>query len=323
MKKFEYIEAEDLEDLLSILWDFKNEARVIAGGTDLLSIFKDQYLLSYPKLVVNAKPVKELDYVYIEGGILKIGALTRLSTLLSHPLVIEKFPIIKEAIMTIATPQIRNVGTVGGNLCQDIRCWYYRYPARLGGPLICLRKGGKTCLAIRGDNRYHALIGKRCYAVCPSDLAIVLCCLNAEIIVVKKKNQRKLDVQSLYTPLGLSLQPDEIVKEIQVPCNYGFRQRFIKFTIRRPIDFAVLSLAGQLKFEKKDLSKWIITFGGISYRPEVVVVTKYFQKNEKTVEKLLEEIVRSVLVKAKPLTKNAYKIPLLKGLSRKLIHSLM
>ena len=323
MKKFQYLEAENLEDLLEILCEFKEDAKVNAGGTDLLSLFKDQYLFFYPKVLVNAKPVKELDYIQFLGGSLRIGALTKLSRIIEDPLVNEKFPVIRETVQTIGSPEIRNMGTVGGNLCQDIRCWYYRYPARLGGPLSCLRKGGKSCLAIRGDNRYHALIGKGCYAVCPSDLATTLSCLNAKLVILKKDGERKIAVEDLYTSQGLSLEPGEIVKEIEIPFNGDSRQKFIKFTLRRPIDFAIVSVASSFRFEGDVLKECAISLGGVSFKPErakeVEDLLKFTRLNEKTADSVKEKILKDV----KPLSKNGYKIPLVRALIKRVILSIM
>ena len=142
-------------------------------------------------------------------------------------------------------PQIRNVATLGGNLCQDVRCWYYRYPRHMGEPSSCARKGQGPCLAVKGDNRYHAILGgKKCFAVCPSDTAVALAALDAQLVITGPEGQRKTAITDFYNPLGLDLQWNEILTEIEVPVpNNSTRQHFFKFTLRRPIDFSIVSLA--------------------------------------------------------------------------------
>lgn len=323
MRKFEHIEAENFEDLLNILYELKSEAKINAGGTDLLSLFKDEYLFSYPRFLVDAKKVEELNYVEFRDGVLKIGSLTRLKTVLSHPLIKQKFPLLTEATLTIASPQIRNMATVGGNLCQDIRCWYYRYPARLGGPLSCKRKGGKICLAIKGDNRYHAIVGKGCYAVCPSDLAVAFSCLNAKLVIAKKGGERKVDVESLYTPNGLALTEEEIVKEVEIPFWESTNQRFIKYTLRRPIDFAIVSVACSFRLEGKRIKKCSISLGGVSFRPEKAKEIEDLLENSALDEKVVDEAKKMVLPHSKPLKKNGYKVEILRAIIGRILLSLM
>ncbi len=145
----------------------------------------------------------------------------------------------------MASPQIRNVATLGGNLCQEVRCWYYRYPNHLGGALSCARKGKGPCLAIKGDNRYHAVLGgKKCFAVCPSDTAVALAALDAQLVIAGPEGQRKMALNDFYNPLGLGIKWNEILSEIEIPViNHSTKQHFFKFTLRRPIDFAIVSLA--------------------------------------------------------------------------------
>ena len=123
-----------------------------------------------------------------------------------------------EAARSVASPQIRNAATIGGNLCQDVRCWYYRYPRHIGGPIQCMRKGNGPCLAVRGDNRYHAIMGgKKCFAVCPSDTATALAALDAQVVITGPKGDRKIAVTDFYNPLGNALQNNEMVREIEIP----------------------------------------------------------------------------------------------------------
>ncbi len=167
MRSFKHINARTVEEACSLLGEYKGKAVLNAGGTELLSTLKGEYLSDYPEAVINIKTLSGLDYIKEERGTLKIGALTKLSDIAKSSLLKGSCKALIEAVLSVATPQIRNTATLGGNLCQDVRCWYYRYPYQIGGPIICLRKGGKICNALTGDHRYHSIFGTACVAVYP------------------------------------------------------------------------------------------------------------------------------------------------------------
>jgi NADPH-dependent glutamate synthase beta subunit-like oxidoreductase/CO/xanthine dehydrogenase FAD-binding subunit len=167
MRSFKHINAQTVDQASALLAKYKGKAVINAGGTDLLSTLKGDYLSDYPQAVINIKAISGLDYIKEESGVLKIGALTKLSEIIKSPLLRTSCKALVEATRSVATPQIRNTATIGGNLCQDLRCWYYRYPHQIGGPIVCLRKGGKICNALAGDNRYHSLFGGSGVAVYP------------------------------------------------------------------------------------------------------------------------------------------------------------
>lgn len=319
MRRFEYLEAENLEDLLEILDQLKEKAKVKAGGTDLLSLFKDQYLFSYPEVLVNINRVRELNFFEFDGSSLRIGALFSLSSLAKERFFLEKIPVIASTASKVASPEVRNVATIGGNLCQDLRCWYYRYPMRLGGPLNCIKKGGKTCLAINGENRYHSLVGERCYAPCPSDFAITVSSLSGKAIVVSKNGERRVEISSLYGPLGLRLEPYEILREIEIPYDPESSQRFVKFTLRRAIDFAIVSVATNLKVKDSKIEDCKIVLGGVSYRPHRAYEMEDLLRGERLTHGLIEEAAKRLLSGVKPLSKNGYKIDLLRGLVKRVL----
>jgi NADPH-dependent glutamate synthase beta subunit-like oxidoreductase/CO/xanthine dehydrogenase FAD-binding subunit len=167
MRSFKHINARTVDEACALLRKYKGKAMLNAGGTDLLSILKGEYLLNYPEAVINIKTISDLDYIKDEGGVLKIGALTKLSDIAKSSLLKGSYKVLVEAAHSIGTPQIRNTATIGGNLCQDVRCWYYRYPDHIGGRILCLRKGGKICNALTGDNRYHSIFGTAGVTVYP------------------------------------------------------------------------------------------------------------------------------------------------------------
>ena len=167
MRSFKHINARTVDEASALLRKYEGKAMLNAGGTELLSTLKGEYLSDYPEAVINIKAISNLDYIKEEGGILKIGALTKLSDIAKSSLLKGSCKVLVEAAHSVATPQIRNTATIGGNLCQDVRCWYYRYPDHIGGRILCLRKGGKICNALTGDNRYHSIFGTAGVTVYP------------------------------------------------------------------------------------------------------------------------------------------------------------
>jgi NADPH-dependent glutamate synthase beta subunit-like oxidoreductase len=178
MNKFTHHNVHSVKEAVKLLAKNKGTAKVTAGGTDLLGTLKDQLLPDYPNTVINIKTISGMSYIKEEKEGLIIGALSKLSEIANSPVVREKYKILSEAARSVATPQIRNMATIGGNLAQEVRCWYYRYPQQIGGPILCLRKGGKICNALFGDNRYHSIFGGAhptvypCTSYCPSQIDI-------------------------------------------------------------------------------------------------------------------------------------------------------
>ena len=174
LKPFDHVVAGSLEEAVALRPDRKRTA-VVAGGTDLLGALKDNIHPDYPERLVDIKPLRQLAGIKEERRGLRIGALTTLAELVRHPLVRERAPLLAEAARAVASPQIRNMGTVGGNLCQEPRCWYYRTPENL---FHCLRKGGEQCAALLGENRFHSIFGAAhtglpaCASACPAHVPI-------------------------------------------------------------------------------------------------------------------------------------------------------
>jgi NADPH-dependent glutamate synthase beta subunit-like oxidoreductase len=159
MKPFNHVNAKTVTEAVELLKNNQGRAKLIAGGTDLLSTLKDKILPDYPETVINIKTIPNLDHISEDGGGLKIGALAKLEAIAQSPLIKEKYKLLAEAAEAVATPQVRRMGTIGGNLCQDIRCWYYRYPHSVGGEILCYLKGGKGCYALTRENQYHSIFG--------------------------------------------------------------------------------------------------------------------------------------------------------------------
>jgi NADPH-dependent glutamate synthase beta subunit-like oxidoreductase len=178
VKSFSHINAKTIKEAVKLLKTYKAKAKLIAGGTDLLGALKDRIHPDYPEVIINIKTILGLNYVKEDAKGLKIGPLAKLADIAESPIVKGKYKLLAEAAEAVATPQIRRMGTIGGNLCQDLRCWYYRYPHHVGGRILCYLKGGKGCYALTGENQYHSIFGgarmasPSCSLACPGDVDI-------------------------------------------------------------------------------------------------------------------------------------------------------
>ena len=319
MKDFKHVNVSSVNEAVEILRDNKEGSRIIAGGTDLLGVLKDHILPNYPELLINVKTIPGLDRIEENGSGLQIGSLVKLTNLVKSSLVKEKYTSLAQAAHSIANPQIRNMGTVGGNLAQDTRCWYYRYPHSIGGQLLCPRKGEGPCLAVKGDNRYHAIFGgKGCFAVCPSDTATALLLLNGEVETVGVNGKRSIPLQNFFTPLGNVLELGEMITHINVPePPKNTAQHFMKYTLRGAIDFAVVSAAVLAVVEEDYCTEARLVLGAVAPGPLRAVQAEGFLKGKELNNRNMKEASELAVKGAKPLSMNAYKIEIAKSLVAK------
>ena len=310
MKPFLHTNALTVRQAVAALGRYGDTARLNAGGTDLLGLLKDEFLPVYPEAIINIKTVRGLNYIRENAGMLRIGALTRLVDMVKSPLLRQRYGALAEAANAVASPQIRNVATLGGNLCQDVRCCYYRYPRHIGGPINCARKGNGPCLAVKGDNRNHAILaGKRCFAVCPSDTAVALALYDAQLLVAGPSGIRLIAVRDFYTPLGNQLTSDEMVTEIQIPTfTEPVQQAFHKFTLRKPIDFAVVSVAVLVVAQDGLCTDARIALGAVAPGVVRAVAAEKFLRGRSITAETAAQAGALALADAKPLSRNAYKI---------------
>src|SRR2546430_13613764 len=245
MNTFEWISPGTVAEAVSALKsapaasDLDDAARPIAGGQDLLTTMKDY--ITRPMRVVNLKGIRGLDKIEADGkGGLRIGALATLAQLEEHAIVVRNFPGLAEAAHTVGTAQIRNLGTVGGNLCQRPRCWYFRLEEA-----VCLKKGGSECFAFTGENKYNSIFGGGpSYIVHPSDLAPMLVALGATVSITGPEGKRLIPMEKFFTlPSEGSirrenvLRNDEIITAIQVPASAFARgSSYLKFKERDSLD---------------------------------------------------------------------------------------
>jgi len=169
MKKFVHLNAKTVAEASSMLAANKNSA-VIAGGTDLLGVIKSDIIPDFPSAVVNIKTIPNLDYIKVDAGVLKIGTLATLDVIANSATVQGSWPALSTAAARVSSSILRIMGTIGGNICQKSRCWYYRYPQDIGGRMLCFRKGGPICFAVPGNNMWHSILaGQVCFSPFPGD----------------------------------------------------------------------------------------------------------------------------------------------------------
>jgi xanthine dehydrogenase YagS FAD-binding subunit len=319
VKSFNHIDAKTVNEACRLLKGYRGKARLIAGGTDLLGILKDRILPDYPEALINIKPIPGLNDIKEDARELKIGALTTLSGIANSPVIKHKYQVLAEAAYAVGSPQIRNTATLAGNLVQDVRCWYYRYPHHIGERILCLRKGKGPCWAVSGDNRYHAILeGRKCFAVCPSDTAIALVALDAKIKIVGVRKRRIVPVKDFFTSLGSILELGEMVTEIQIPMPLGkTKQTFHKLTLRKPVDFAIASVALVIALEDGICRKASIALGAVAPAPVRATKAEQAIKGKPIDPKTAAEAAEAAVAGAKPLSMNAYKIEETKVLVRR------
>lgn len=316
MKDFNHVNGRSAEEVVGLLAALGGKAKVIAGGTDLLGVLKDRILPKYPETIINIKTIPDLDRIGADGKYVKIGALARLDDIVRSPIVRKKVPVLAEAAAAVATPQIRNIGTIGGNLCQDVRCLYYRYPHQIGGRIICRRKGKGPCFAVKGDNRYNAVMGaRRCFAVCPSDMAVALTALDAGIEVVGAGGSRQIPAKDFYTDSGNVLGKGEMVTEIQIPVpRKGTQAVFLKFRLRDAVDFAIVSVAAAMVMERGICRSARIVLGAVAPTPIRAFTAEAFVQGKSITDEIAGRAADLAFEKAKPLSRNAYKVEIGKKL---------
>jgi xanthine dehydrogenase YagS FAD-binding subunit len=273
--------------------------------------------------VVNLKGIRGLDKLEGDGRKgLRIGALVTLAQLEEHAGIRRDFPGLAEAAHSVATQQIRNLGTVGGTLCQRPRCWYYRLEEA-----VCIKKGGSECFAATGENKYNAILGGGpSWIVHPSDLAPMLVALGASVNVVGADGRRALPLEKFFTlPNEGSirrenvLKNDEIITEVVVPASpFAARSTYLKFKERESLDFALAAVAAAVELGAGGrVSQARIVLGGVAPVPWRVPKAEEFLKGRALDAETLAGAARLALEGAEPLSKNAYKVPLTQTLVRR------
>lgn len=321
MNAFEYVNPDSLKAVPKLLKSGEpRDVAVIAGGIDLLGELKDELIA--PRRLVNLKALPDLRTIRHTSDGVQIGATTTLSEIVADPRIQSGYPALAQAADSVASLQIRNVGTIGGNLCQRPRCWYYRNPE-----FPCLKKGGNVCFAVGGNNKYHAILGgDPCFIVHPSDVAPALVALDARVRTQGPRGKRELPVASLYllprdnVATETVLAPDEVITEVMVPPQpAGSGSVYLKFKEKGTMDFAMAAVAASVQVQGGVCRAARIVLGGVAPKPWPVPDADRALVGQAVTEAAAEKAAEAALSGADPLDYNAYKVPLTKALVKRAI----
>ena len=321
MPAFDLLQPTSIAGARKLLEQHGRDAWVLAGGLDSFDWLKDR--LKKPKTVVDLSGVEDLKGIRTTSDGIEIGAMTTLTGVVQHPVIKEKYGLLAEAASVVASPQIRNQGTIGGNVSQDARCWYYR----AGWP--CYRAGGNICYADTpvGRNREHAILrADRCVAVNPSDTAPALIALDARFVIGTRKGERVVDAEDYFigpdidiTRLNI-LQPGDLLTAIRIPSAWvGARFYFEKVRDRNVWDFPLLNVASAMVVNGGKVERIRIAVNAAAARPLRLTAVEKAVRGLPANQATAEMAGRLAVQGAVPLQFNAYKIPLMRNLVKRAI----
>ena len=325
MNPFEYVSPEKVEDVPALLGRKRGrKTALLAGGIDLLGEMKDN--LASPERLVNLKALSELKFLKHSKSDVRIGATTTLTEIVNDSEIRKTYRALAEAAESVGSLQIRNVGTIGGNLCQRPRCWYYR-----SEEYVCLKKGGWQCFAYEGNNKYNAIIaGGPSYIVHPSDLAPALIALGAQVKIHSPRGERDMSLAEFFVHpeerlnLETVLRPDEILTEVIVPRPLPeSRSTYLKFKEKGSMDWALSAVAAVVTFKGNHVDDASVCLGGVAPIPWVVEQAPTLLNGQRVNAALLDKLADAAVEDAEPLEHNGYKVPLTKTLVKRAIQGLM
>src|SRR5262252_6157782 len=313
---FELFQPASVDDAVRLLDQHGADAWVLAGGLDSMDWLKDR--IKRPRYVVDLGQIAELRGIKEANGGLEIGAMTPLTEVVRHPVVRDKFGLLMLAAELVASPQIRNQGTIGGNVTQDTRCWYYR------GGWNCYRAGGNTCYADTPTavNREHAIFdADRCVAVSPSDTAPALVALEAQMVVRSTRGERVINAADYFVGPGIDitrmtvLQPGDILTAIRIPATFaGAQFYFEKVRDRQVWDFPLVNVAAAIKPNGGNIGEARLVVNAVAATPKRLKNVEAYiagkPRNEETAKAAGEMAVQGAQV----LQHNGYKVPLMRNL---------
>ncbi|HEY7166355.1 MAG TPA: xanthine dehydrogenase family protein subunit M [Candidatus Binatia bacterium] len=316
MKSFENVNPTSVKQAVTLLAKYQQEKKsaiVVGGGSEILQLMKERVVT--PDYVVNLKTIPALNTIKEERGGFRIGALTTLVDIEEHPDVRDRLLILSQAAGEAASPQIRNAGTIGGNLCQRPFCWYFR-----SANFNCLRKGGQVCYSLAGDSRYHAILGGGpSFIVHPSDLAPVLVALNAQIKIASTAGERTLPVENFFVLPQVDfkheniLKPGDIVTEIFVPLpKPGSKGFYHKVRERLAWDHAIVSVATIVERNGAAVRDARVVLGGVAPIPWRARQAEGFLRGKAISDDVARKAGEIALTGARPMKDNVYKINMAK-----------
>src|SRR5215471_20487766 len=321
MPGFELYQPTQLDDALALLDRYGKDGWKMAGGNDSLSWFKER--IKRPKAVIDISGIVALKGVRETPDGIEIGALTTLTEIERNPVIHAKYRVLADAARRVASPQIRNTGTMGGNLAQDARCWYYRYG------LPCYRAGGNTCFADtpEGVNREHALFdADRCVAVSPSDTAPALVALDAQMVLRSARGERVVDAADYFVGPGIditrmtAIRPGEILTSIRIPATWaGAQFYFEKVRDRQAWDFPLVNVASALKGTNQRIESARLVVGAVAATPRRLANVEQAIVGKPRDEQTADMAGKMAVDGAVTLRYNGYKVPLMRNLVKRAI----
>jgi xanthine dehydrogenase YagS FAD-binding subunit len=328
MKPFDYYRVTTVGQAVAILAKYQEKAAILAGGSDLLGLMKDGIegpAMSTPQHLIDIKGIKELAYIEEQKTGLRIGAGTKLVDIVHSDVVENKYPIVTQAAKQVAVPQIRNVATLGGNLCQRPRCWYFR------GKLFsdCIRKGGANCYGKAGENQYHAIMGGEiCAMAYLSDMAPALIALDAKAEIAGPKGTRVVPLEKFYVAPEANLlketmlSPQEMLVAVEIPAaSQAMKGVYLKLKERQAFDFSVVSVAVTLARKGSTVTDARVVFAGLAPFPARSSKAEAALKG-KDVKSAVAAACAGAVAGAHPLSKNAYKVDVTKGILEEALNML-
>ncbi len=324
---FEYIDANDVKEAVACLKAHDGKASVLAGATDLLALMKDRIegpKMKMPVALVNIKSIPGVGRISCkERKGLRVGATATLSQIAASDLIASEFSILAQAARMVGTTQLRNMGTLGGNLCQRPRCIYFRHP-----DFVCFKKGGARCYAVGGEHRfYHSILKNgKCVTAHPSDMAPALVALKAQAVIAGTGGERTVPLEDFF--LGADnvretvLKPDEFVLAVEVPKLTGeTRQVFLKQRVRHAADFALASVATVTGVRNGTCEGVSIVLGGVAPLPYVAKAAAELIEGKALTNRLISDAAAAAVEGARPLRMNQYKVDLAKALVRRALQT--
>jgi len=315
--RFEWSDARSVDDAISQLG---GKAAVKAGGIDLMDRLKEG--LDSPSRLVNIRTIPNLDYIREDSGWLRVGAMVTLATIADHPLIRRRYTALADAALRAATPQIRNMATVGGNLLQRPRCWYFR-----SEQFHCLRKGGDRCFAQDGENESHAIFNNSvCAIVHPSATACALTALGAKLEIRGRKGAREASLDDFFlrpeqdVNREHSLADDELLTEIRIPApSDSVRSAYIKVGQKESFDWPLAEVAIVLDQRGGVVNKASIVLGAAAPVPWRATGAEQVLAGKAVNQQTAREAATAAVYGATPLSQNAYKIPIFEAVVRRTI----
>ena len=320
MREFKIAEPRTVDELAALLAESQEAAAMMAGGTDLLDLLKSG--VATAPLVVDLQKVAGLTGMAAGKDGLRIGAMTRIVELAEDTAVARDYPSLKQAALSLATPQLRNVGTVGGNLCQRPRCWYYRDPQ-----VVCRKKGGYNCYAFQGRNKYHGLFGGgSCFIVFPSDLAPALISLGARATVGSAEGDKVVPLEQFYALPDVDvtretiLEKGQFLKDVRVPApKAGQKAAYVKLKERGTWDFALVSAAVAGVVKDGVISEITVVMGGVAPVPWRLKKAEDLLRGKPVTEASVRQAADAALQDASPLRENGYKADLVRAVLKEAV----